>query len=96
MSSVIWLPEAILDLNQHYEFLLPKNSKAALSAVSAVSKAGNSLSKNPERGPRIVSAPHQRRLRVPWGKDGYNIRYTIEADTVYILAVYHGREEQSQ
>jgi plasmid stabilization system protein ParE len=94
MPAVKWLPGAIADLNRCFDFLNARNPQAAQSALKAIIEAGYSLADYPERCPRLASAPHQRKLKVDWGKYGYSIRFRIEEDTVYILAVKHGRENR--
>jgi plasmid stabilization system protein ParE len=91
MSEVIWLPEAMADLERQFAFLNEKNPDAASRAVRSITAAAGSLAASPQRGVAIA-ATNQRKLRVFFGKSGYVLYYRIEADRVFILRVHHGRE----
>nr|WP_316436890.1 type II toxin-antitoxin system RelE/ParE family toxin [Leptolyngbya sp. NK1-12] len=45
MPQVVWLPEALDDLNRVYDFLALKNPDAAARAAQAIFEAANSLSR---------------------------------------------------
>lgn len=55
MFEVSWLPEALADLQRHFDFLNEKNPEAASRAVRAVLAAGASLAELPDRGIAISS-----------------------------------------
>lgn len=94
MSEVIWLSSALADLDRCYDFLLSKDEETAKSALAAIFEAGESLSYSPLRCPTLKSYPDQRRLKVHWGRYGYFIYFKVEDDNVYILSVWHGRENR--
>jgi plasmid stabilization system protein ParE len=93
MYEVIWLPEAMADLERHFAFLNEKNSDAASRAVRSITSAAGSLAVSPKRGVAIADT-NQRKRRVFFGKHGYVLYYRIEADRVFILRVHHGRENR--
>ena len=91
MFDVSWLPEAMADLERHFEFLNAQNPDAASRAVRAILSAGSSLAQLPDRGTAIPDIS-QRKLRVFFGKSGYVLYYRVQAPQVFILRVHHGRE----
>ncbi len=94
MYTVKWLEEASQDVFRHYEFLSAKNQQAALRAVQAILKAGDSLQVSPYRGTALQSRPDIRWIRVFFGKYGYILHYRVEEETVLILEVHDGREDR--
>ena len=95
MFEVIWLPEALQDLDNHFDFLNEKNPEAASRAVRLILSAAASLAKSPQRGVAILNS-NQRKLRVFFGKYGYLLYYRIESDQVFILRVHHGRSSDNR
>jgi plasmid stabilization system protein ParE len=96
MFEVIWLPEALSDLENQFNFLNEKNPDAASRAVRAILSAAASLAKSPERGFTVSGNSSQRRLRVFFGKYGYMIYYRIESNQVFILRIHHGRSDSRE
>lgn len=94
MSQVVWLPEALDDLNGLYERPERRNPDAAVQAVQAIFAAADTLANNPQRCPQLRTNPNRRKLRVFFGKRGYLIYFEIQNDTVYILQVWHGLEDR--
>jgi plasmid stabilization system protein ParE len=45
MSELIWLPEALLDLTEHFEFLKLKNPEATGRVAQSIREASFSLAK---------------------------------------------------
>lgn len=52
-----------------------------------------SLDQFPERG-APTSVEHVRALFIPFGRDGYIIKYLVEGDEVFILRIFHSLEER--
>ncbi len=50
MSQLIWSPEALLDLAEHFDLLKLKDPTAAGMAAQAIRDAGFSIANNPYRG----------------------------------------------
>lgn len=94
MVEVIWLPDALNDLDRQFDFLNEREPKVASRAVRAILNAGASLANFPERGTAIPGTK-QRKLRVFFGRYGYLLYYRIEDDQVFILRLHHGRENRS-
>jgi plasmid stabilization system protein ParE len=91
MFEVSWLPEAMADLERHFEFLNERNPEAASRVVRAILSAASGLAQFPDRGTAIPDTL-QRKLRVFFGKSGYVLYYRVEAQKVFILRIHHGRE----
>jgi len=76
MSSVVWTPQALQDIQRHYQFLAIKNSDAAKRAVSIIRESINILAKQPEVGRTVAEmAVEFREWPVNFGDSGYVILY---------------------
>jgi plasmid stabilization system protein ParE len=93
MFEVIWLPEALADLEGHFDFLNEKSPKAASRASRTILNAAASLANFPERGMPITGT-QQRKLRIAFGKDGYVLYYRVDEQSVFVLRLHHGRENR--
>ncbi len=62
-------------------------------ARAALWTAIRSLDRFPERG-APTSVEHVRALFIPFGRDGYIIKYLLEGDGVLILRIFHSLEER--
>jgi plasmid stabilization system protein ParE len=96
MSQLVWSPEALKDLSQHFEFLNLQNPVIAGQAAQAIRDAGFSLIDLPHRGSLLSDGSDRRKLIVPFGKYGYVIHYYIEVDVILIVRIYHGRQNRPQ
>jgi len=94
MVEVIWLPDALNDLHQQFDFLNEQTPNLAGRTVWAILSAGASLASFPEHSTAIPETK-QRKLRVFFGRYGYLLYYCIEDDQVFILRLHHGRENRS-
>lgn len=87
-----WLESAILDLQRLRDFILPHNVEAARRAVRMVQSATLPLATNPRIGKPVEDLPDYHDIFILFGASGYVLRYRIQGDTVYVVAVKHGRE----
>lgn len=89
---VQWASKAVSDLGRLYEFLAAVNKTAAARVVKSLAAAPASLVDNPGLGERLDEfAPRQvRRILV----GSYEMRYEIVESTIYVLRVWHTREER--
>lgn len=94
MSKIIWSPEALTDLVRLFDVLKLKDENAAFQAAQAIREAGFSLAENPYKGTALSDGSERRKLVVPFGRYGYVIHYFLEDDTIFIVRVYHGRENR--
>lgn len=87
-----WTSKALSDLVRLYEFLALANSAAAARTVQSLSAAPASLLASPRIGeileefrPRVV-----RRILI----GSYEMRYEIQESTLYVLRLWHTREDR--
>lgn len=87
-----WTASALADITRLYDFLAPLNQAAAARTVQSLTAAPNSLLSNPHMGKRLEEfAPREvRRLIV----GQYEMRYELAESTIYILRLWHTREER--
>jgi plasmid stabilization system protein ParE len=94
MALVVWTVGAKADLTRHYDALVGDAPDAAVKAVQAIVKAGDSLQQSPQRGTIIQQAAGLRKLPVRFGKVGFVMHYVILDEDVVILRIYQGREQR--
>ena len=93
MAQSIWTPPSLRDVARLHAFLAPKNPGAARRAVRAIRQGVQTLGGHPEIGRPIEDmAPEFRDWFIPFGQNGYVVRYRFDGSLVAILAVRHGRE----
>lgn len=87
-----WTHKALMDLARLYDFLVPLNQAAAARLIQHLTKAPGKLLTNPRMGEKVDEfLPHEvRRILV----GGYELRYEIRQETIYILRIWHTREER--
>ena len=87
-----WLESAIDDLQRLRDFILPLNMEAAQRAVRLIRTAVTPIASNPRMGKPVEDLPDYHDLFIPFGASGYVLRYRIQGDTIFIIAVKHCRE----
>jgi len=94
--KLVFLPEAVDDIDRLYNFLMLKNPVAAQKAMLAIDEGLAMLQENPFIGLKMESRPDYHELYVPFGKSSYVLRYRInqEKDTLVVVRVWHGRENR--
>lgn len=87
-----WTSKALSDLARLYEFLAPVNKLAAARTVQSLTAASAKLRTNPRIGEKLEEfEPHEvRRILV----GHYEMRYEIQASTIYMLRLWHTREDR--
>lgn len=87
-----WTSKALSDLARLYDFLSVVNREAAARIVQSLSQAPDTLLDNTRIGERIeeFSPRDVRRLLV----GHYEMRYEIQQSTLYILRLWHVREDR--
>ena len=87
-----WTGRALSDLVRLHEFLASVNKQAAARSVQALVKAPAVLLTNPRIGEQLFQfEPREvRRILV----DQYEMRYEIQGETVYLLRLWHTRENR--
>ncbi|MGV1794070.1 type II toxin-antitoxin system RelE/ParE family toxin [Rhizobium lusitanum] len=87
-----WTSKALSDLSRLYEFLAAVNKPAAVRAVQSLTKAPTILLANPRIGERLFEFDPREVRRLLVGH--YEIRYEIQQSTIYILRLWHTREDR--
>lgn len=87
-----WTQKALSDLDRLYEFLSPANKTAAAKAIQALVVAPQVLLQNPRIGEPLEEFSPQEVRRLLVGS--YEIRYEIQDLSIYILRLWHTREER--
>ncbi len=87
-----WTSKGLSDLARLYDFLAPVNKNTAAKTVQSIAKAPTSLLKHPYLGEKleIFNPRDVRRILV----GHYEIRYEIQQSTIYVLRLWHTREDR--
>lgn len=95
MSAVVWLPEALEDVERLYGFLKEKSDAAAMRAAQTILQGAQILEKSPESGRPMNDDTARRELFLPFGAGAYVLRYKLDSvSTVVIIRVWHSRENR--
>ena len=91
-TDLKWTGKALSDLARLYEFLAPVNQPAAARILQSLTSAPAKLLVNPRIGERLEEfEPREVRwIRVA----SYEIRYEIQASVIYVLRLWHKREDR--
>ena len=87
-----WTSKALSDLARLYDFLAPVNKPAAARTVQSLAAAPASLLMNPRIGEKLDEFDPREVRRILVGK--YEIRYEIHESTIYVLRLWHTREDR--
>jgi len=87
-----WTSKALSDLSRLYEFLAPVNRAAAARTVQSLAGAPVNLLVNPHIGKRLEEFEPREVRRILVGH--YEMRYEIQASTIYVLRLWHTREDR--
>lgn len=88
--TVVLAPSARRDLIRLGDFLIDKNPRAALRAVSTIEAALRDLAVYPASHPLIGHG--KRQLTIPFGQSGYIAQYRIQGRSVVVARIFHMRE----
>lgn len=94
MTTVEVSNRAWRDLDRLAAWLRPRSARAAETAADALEAGIASLTQFPDRGAPLARGV--RELFVPFGRDGYIIRYRVKANRVLILRLWHSREDRGR
>lgn len=87
-----WTSKALSDLARLYEFLAPVNKPPAARAVQALVKAPTILLTNPRIGEQLFEFEPREVRRLLVGH--YEMRYEIQDSIIYMLRLWHTREDR--
>jgi plasmid stabilization system protein ParE len=87
-----WTTRALSDLVRLYEYLAPVNNSAAARTVQALTAAPASFLANPRIGEKLEEFEPREVRRILVGR--YEMRYEIQESTIYVLRLWHTREER--
>ena len=87
-----WTSKALSDLTRLYEFLSPVNKLAAARTVQVLTRAPIVLLSNPRIGEQLFQFEPREVRRILVG--AYEIRYELQDSIIYILRLWHTREER--
>ncbi len=87
-----WTSKALSDLARLYEFLAVVNQAAAARTVQTLTGAPTSLLRHSRIGELLEEFAPREVLRLLVGQ--YEIRYEIQGTTIYVLRLWHTREER--
>lgn len=88
-----WSSKAHSDLKRLFEFLAPVNRQAAARTVQALASAPvRLLLEHPRVGEQLEEFEPREVRRILVGH--YEMRYEIRESTIYILRIWHTREDR--
>lgn len=87
-----WTSKALSDVARLYEFLASVNPPAAARVVQALTRAPAGLVTNPRIGERVFAFEPREVRRLLVGD--YEIRYEIQESILYVLRIWHTREDR--
>ena len=92
MMELKWTSKALSDLVRLYDFLAPVNKQAAARIVQSLTAAQARLREYPRIGEKLEEfGPREvRRILV----NHYEMRYEIRESKIYVLRIWHTREER--
>lgn len=93
MIGVKYSPESIEDLQRVVEFVEIKNPYAARRVAIDLQEGVSKLKQFPEIGLPVTKAPDPEKIRDLYVGD-YTVRYLITVNIIYILRVWHNKENE--
>ena len=92
LMELKWTSKGLSDLARLYDFLAPVNKQAAAKTVQSLAAAPTSLLKHPYLGEKLDAFKPRDVRRILVGH--YEIRYEIQQSIIYVLRLWHTREER--
>lgn len=88
---VEWTGKGLADLSRLHDFLAVVNPQAAARVVQTLAGAPVRLLEHPRLGERLDEFAPREIRRIVVG--GYEIRYEVAQDVIYVLRLWHTRED---
>ena len=93
MPQLIWTPYASRDLTRLYDFLEPKDRKAAVRAIKTIQQRLRLLITHPAMGRHVHDSPFDHReLVIDFGQSSYVALYQLQGQDTLVLGIRHSRE----
>lgn len=89
--ELMWTKKAFSNISRLYEFLASADRSAAAQTVQRLVTESITLLINPSRGERLEQFESRDVRRIYAGH--YEIRYEIMDSTIYLLCLWHTREQ---
>jgi plasmid stabilization system protein ParE len=93
MIEVKYSPESLADLQRVVEFVEVKNLYTARRIAIDLQEGVFKLKQFPQIGLPVIKAPDSEKIRDLYVSD-YTVRYLITDETIYILRVWHNKENE--
>jgi plasmid stabilization system protein ParE len=90
--KLVWTNKGLSDLTRLYEFLASVNKRAAVRTVQSLTAAPSNLLDNPRIGERLEEFEPREVRRMLIGN--YEMRYEIQEHTIFVLRLWHTRENR--
>jgi plasmid stabilization system protein ParE len=90
--KVKWTSKAVGDLARLHDFLAPVNRRAAARVIQSVTAVATRLIDQPRIGEKLEQYGPREVRRMVVGR--YEMRYEIQGSSIFILRVWHTREER--
>lgn len=87
-----WTRRALADITRLYEFLAQLDREAAVRVIQSLSTAPTRLGAAPRLGERLDEFDPREVRRILVGN--YEMRYEIKESTIYVLRLWHTRENR--
>ncbi len=87
-----WTSKAHSDLVRLHEFLAPVNEQAAVRAVQSLVAVPSRLLQQPRLGEKLTEFEPREVRRILVGN--YEMRYEIQESALYVLRIWHTREDR--
>jgi plasmid stabilization system protein ParE len=87
-----WTSKGLADLARLHDFLALVNRSAAARTVQSLTAAPTTLLTNPRIGEKLDEFEPREVRRILVGH--YEMRYEIQESTIYLLRIWHTREER--
>lgn len=91
--KLVYAPEAIHDLERLRDFIAEKNPAAAERIAQDLFQGIQNLKKFPRLGLKVARAPNPELVR-DLVIDRYVVRYLVTDTAVYILRIWHHKEDR--
>ena len=93
-ARVIWLPEALEDIERLYHFLKEKSPAAAKRAAQTILQGARILEEAPDAGRPMQDDTGRREFFAAFGAGAYVLRYKRDRDMVVVIRVWHSKEQR--